>query len=792
MRTKRAGLVIALLCIALLQLAAYLVFRGIESDAETFLQRGREVSSVLERFAQAVREKDFSALQQAYSARFHGTALGLASPGPAQVRAGVRRAIFLPPSGETDRSGALKEWREYLEPFESIEEVRLDLHQLEEWEDSGNLVAIARFELIGRLKEQASSTVDRAYVRWHLGREGTELHLTQSAALRGERQQTASPLFRDATSQAGLQQEGGPPDGDSAQAGQLRFAWIQRLSGSIAVADFDNDYFEDLLAADARQVRLFRNRGRGRFEDVTSSAGLEGLSGVQVALFADYDNDGDKDLFIGRLLRSDQLFRNNGDGTFIEVTGQSGLPSGGCCTTSASWADYDNDGDLDLYVGRYLDPRIDSPRALDSANGLTNRLFRNQGDGTFSDATQAAGLRERGLCLATAWGDADGDGWADLYVANDFGPDAFYRNQGDGTFSDVTLESGLYRYGSSRGVFWADLDNDQRLDLYLSRVRSADAWMASAPTLRGLLLGRLRQRHWRKDIPQFWRVWHDLGDLSLAFDEAAMGNRLWQNRFPEQPQQTEGAVFSFRDVSWDSGANPPGWFFGAAAGDFDLDGFLDIYAAGGWHQELTLEGSLSADPATDPPLQAPQEMGFFDPGYESSLLLAGGIQRNRLLRNNRNGAFNEIGIPAGAALKSAGRGVALADFNNRGRLDIAVRSEGGGLTLLLNSLKGAGNWISILLAGVDSNRDAVGARVTLRVGEAVQTREVSLGQGYASQSSMRLLFGLGEEEMVDEIVVFWPATRKEQRFEQVPANRLLLISEDAESPRRLAPRPPRR
>jgi hypothetical protein len=207
---------------------------------------------------------------------------------------------------------------------------------------------------------------------------------------------------------------------------------------------------------------------------------LSGLDGVSVGLFADYDNDGYKDLFVSRTFRPNQLFHSNGDGTFTDVTRTSGIGED-CCTTVASWADYDNDGYLDLYVGRYLDPRKAIPTTFYARNGEPNQLYHNNGDRTSANVTAKASVGDLGLCLGTVFGDYDDDGYPDLYMVNDFGPKTVYHNNRNGTFSDVTAKSGTLAYGAGMRASMADYDNDGKLDLHCSNIRSEHAWCA-APT----------------------------------------------------------------------------------------------------------------------------------------------------------------------------------------------------------------------------------------------------------------------------------------------------------------------
>src|SRR5947207_2717531 len=351
--------------------------------------------------------------------------------------------------------------------------------------------------------------------------------------------------------------------------------------GGITAVDYDNDGFYDLFIPDGVESKLYRNRGDGTFEDVTRQAGLAGLDGVSVAVFADYDNDGHKDLFVSRTFRPNKLFHNNGDGTFRDVTKQSGIGED-CCTTVASWADYDNDGLLDLYVGRYLDPRTKIPTTFYARNGEPNQLYHNNGDGTFTNVTEKAGVGEKGLCLGSVWGDYDGDGFPDLYVVNDFGRKTLYHNNRNGTFTDVTVKSGTLAYGAGLSASFADFDNDGWLDIY-----AADGW-----------------------------VYNDKGtEIELDF---------LNNVVSKQKEYKTGIFFDPK-------------YFGKTS----------------WH----------------------------------------GWERNRHLRNNGDGTFTEMGRAAGTDLILNSRGVAVADFWNRGVLDIAVEASTDRHVLLRNEVGEKRNWL---------------------------------------------------------------------------------------------------
>jgi hypothetical protein len=520
------------------------------------------------------------------------------------------------------------------------------------------------------------------------------------------------------------------------------------------------------------ESRMFRNRRDGTFEDVTAAWGLSGLDGASVGAFADYDNDGWKDLFISRTFQPNQLFHNEGPDAagqfrFRDVTAESGIGAD-CCTTVASWADYDNDGDLDLYVGRYMDPRIDIPTTFYARNGEPNQLYRNDGNGRFANVTEEAGVGDTGLCLGSVFGDYDDDGDADLYVVNDFGRSTLFRNDGDGTFTDVTVETGTLAYGAGMSASFSDYDNDGRLDIYTADIRSEHAWFAEKPTVMRYMANSWRQGVWKSDMPLYFQIFRQSGfGFVGVFQEMAMGNHLLRN-------QGDG---TFEEVTWKANANPVGWFWGSVFADFDNDGWKDVYSANGWvynepDTEIELEFLNNVVGS-----QAEYKTGrFFDPRHFGTRSWHG-WERNRHLLNNGDGTLREIGRAAGTDLLTNSRGVAVADFWNRGALDIAIAASADRHALLRNEVGPARRWLQVELTGTKSNRDAVGARVTVRAGGKSQMQEVVLGDSYASQSSLRLHFGLGTVDKVDELTVRWPASGTVQTFRDVPAGRIVQITE---------------
>ncbi len=733
-----------------------------------FLAAGRSAVDFLAALAGALEAHDADRVARCYATDFAGHDLGLLNLRLVGERDGVRTSRLQAAGGSQDRAAAVAAWGAYLAGFAAIEEVRLHLDRLESWRSPRDLVASVRFELIGTPHGAPRAGIDRATFRMRFARRPGEpggLLLRQASLIGGERVIGERPHFVDVAAAAGVdfRNRYHPPF----LAEPLQFPMIRHGPAGITAVDYDDDGWYDLFVPDGASARLLRNRGDGSFEDVTEAAGLGGLDGVSVGVFADYDNDGRKDLFVSRTFRPNQLFHNNGDGTFSDVTAAAGLGED-CCTTAACWGDYDGDGRLDLYVGRYLDPRRAIPTTFYARNGEPNRLYRNNGDGTFTDVTAAAGVGDTGLCLGAAWGDYDGDGFPDLFVANDFGRSTLYRNGGDGTFTDVTARAGALAYGAGMNASWADYDNDGRLDLYETDIRSEHAWFAAAPTVARHVASSLLQGVWKTDLPLYLEIFRQSGLRFVeVFREMAAGNHLLHNR-------GDG---TFEDVSSRAGANPPGWFWGAALADFDNDGWLDIYCANGWvYGERGTEHELEFLDNVVGRQREYKTGRFFDPASFAGRSWHG-WERNRHLRSNRDGTFQEIGRGAGSDLLTNSRGVAVADFWNRGVMDIAVAASDDRHALLRNEVGLGRHWLQVELVGTRSNRDAVGARVSILTGGQPQMREVAAGDGYASQSALRLHFGLGEMTAVEELTVRWPAAGLVQRFRDVAADRIVAVTE---------------
>ena len=509
---------------------------------------------------------------------------------------------------------------------------------------------------------------------------------------------------------------------------------------AVAVADYDHDGFEDLLVTDSDEgqpCHLLHNNGDLTFTDVTAAAGLGVLNDdrdiVADALWFDYDNDGLPDLLIARF-GTPLLFHNEGHGKFRDVTAQSGLTQ--FANTIAVIAfDYDNDGYLDLLFGNYFppvnllalrDPHV-LPNDLDQAtNGGGVTLWHNQGNGTFVDVTAKAGLgKHHGWTLDVGHADFNNDGWQDLYLADDYGTDRLFLNQRDGTFRDVTEEAIGIDTKKGMNVDIADYDRDGWLDIYVTNI--TDEYM------------------------------HEC-------------NMLWHNNGVDA-----AGKLTFTDVSRETGTCSTLWGWGAKFADFDNDGWPDLFVADG----LRSAGPKNYIPVLLKMIITPK-IDFSDLNSWPDIgdMSWSGHQRKKLFRNLGDSSFREMAAAAGVDNDLDGRGVAIADFDNDGRLDIYETNANQPSLLYHNVTAPVGHWIELKLVGTRSNRDAIGARVTARVGNATLIREVNGGNGYASQSSTRVHLGLGPWRQVDELTVRWPSGLVEHLpANALPIDRLLYVKE---------------
>ena len=484
------------------------------------------------------------------------------------------------------------------------------------------------------------------------------------------------------------------------------------LAGGGIVEDFDNDGLLDIITSTwdpSGSLKYYHNEGDGRFSERADSAGLSGQLGGLNITQADYDNDGWTDLLVmrgGWLLSRGQmrmsLLRNEGDGSFTDVARAVGLGPPDYPSQAAAWADYDNDGDLDLFS---CSESMPESLEVGAAVVFPSRLFRNDGGRSFTDVANAAGVANMRYCKGSAWGDYDNDGDPDLYVSNYAGENRLYRNNGDGSLTDVAPELGLTEPIASFAAWFWDYDNDGWLDLFVAGYASDVELVA-------------------KDY------------LALPNDGARP--RLYRN---------DGAG-GFEDVTAEAGLYRVSQAMGANFGDLDNDGFLDFYLGTGF------------------------------PSFDA-------LAPNVAYRNNGGESFSDVTFSAGLGHIQKGHGIAFGDIDRDGDQDVFMQVGGfypsDGFLNALYVNPGHGNkWLSIKLAGVKSNRSAIGARIKVTVSEGGDSRDIHaiVGSGGSfGASSLEQEIGLGMADRVESLEIYWPTSGIRQRFEDVPLDAALDIRE---------------
>lgn len=501
----------------------------------------------------------------------------------------------------------------------------------------------------------------------------------------------------------------------------------ETMVGGVALLDYDNDGFLDVYLVNGAAIpslkkespkywnRLFHNNHDGTFTDVTEKAGVAGEGyGMGVAI-GDYDNDGWPDIFVANVTNN-QLFHNNHNGTFTDVTARAHVAGGvlegrKMWSIAAGWFDFNNDGHLDLFVSNYCkwevnkDPICGPPgmRAYCHPKNyapLPNTLYRNNGDGTFTDVSAAMGIQKSyGKGMGVVFADYDHDGFTDVFVANDNAPNQLFHNLVGKSFEEVALQAGVAypesgAYISGMGADFRDVDNDGFEDLWHTAIEN-------------------------ESFPLFKNTGR--GDFSEVTDLSGLGHVT-------------------RQMS--------GWSNGIA--DFDNDGWKDLFVARGNVHDNISKMSLR--------------------NYE---------EPNTVFRNLGNGKFQDVSEAAGPDFQRAAahRGVAFGDLDNDGRIDAVVSVLNGKAEYLHNISQNANHWILLKLTGVKSNRMGLGARISITTDDGrKQFNHATTSTGYACSSDPRVHFGLGASKMIREIEVIWPSGKR-QVLHGVPADQILTITE---------------
>ncbi len=480
------------------------------------------------------------------------------------------------------------------------------------------------------------------------------------------------------------------------------------MASGVIVDDFDNDGLLDVMTSTfdvCAPMHFFHNNGDGSFSDRTAAAGLSDQTGGLNLIQADYNNDGCLDVLVLRgaweqLGQRKSLLRNNCDGTFTDVTRESGLAVPATNTQAAVWADINNDGLLDLFVVNESGP---------------SQLFLNRGDGTFQDISHSAGIDRTAFSKGVAAADYDGDGFVDFYVSNMGGNNFLYHNNHDGTFSEVAEKAGAPGSGRGFSTWFFDYDNDGLPDIF------ATSYYPSV----------------EENIKTYLGQPHNATTLKLYKN---LGNG------------------SFRDVTAETGMDKVLMPMGGNFGDFDNDGYLDIY------------------------------LGTGNPSYAS-------VVPNVMLRNKDGKSFVDITASSGTGELHKGHGVAVADLNNDGHVDI-LTSIGGAVPgdshnfRLFENPGNSNDWVVLRLEGVKANRSAIGARIKVTVkNEKHAARAIyrTVGaQGSFGGSPLRQHFGLGSSAQIQKIEIWWPGTPEPQTFSNVAKNQFIEIKEGATTYTKLA------
>ncbi|AXC09722.1 hypothetical protein ACPOL_0341 [Acidisarcina polymorpha] len=509
----------------------------------------------------------------------------------------------------------------------------------------------------------------------------------------------------------------------------------ETMPAGVALFDYDGDGFLDIFLVNGAEMpslvktgpkyynRLFHNNGNGTFTDVTEHAGLEGAGYGMGAAVGDFDNDGRPDLFVANV-NGNQMFHNNGNGTFTDVTAKAGVSGAKhkdrkMWSIAAGWFDYNRDGLLDLFVVNYCDwdPRYE-PSCMgidgrgychpDSFPPLRNTLYRNNGDGTFTDVSEETGISKvDGRGMGVAFADYDNDGWPDVFVANDNSPNRLFHNLGGKRFEEVGLEAGVAYNDDGNvlagmGVDFRDLNND--------------------------------------GLPDIWHTALENETFPLYLNKG-------KGRFANAGHESGLANLTMPMSGWSNGI-----------ADFDNDGWKDLVVARG--------------NVLDNIEQISRHFRYAEP--------------NAVFRNLGNGKYEDVSVSAGADFTrpAAHRGLAYGDLDNDGRIDLVITALGGPVSVLRNVTETHNHWILLKLVGSKSNRMGLGAQICLTTDDGRRLyNEATTSTGYAGSSDPRVHFGVGSSRLIREIEIRWPSGTR-QLLHDVSVDQALVVTEPGEGAQR--------
>jgi Flp pilus assembly protein TadD len=721
--------------------------------------------------------KSLQAIEKVLAPSFRGTSLQPAEfrivrPGPALE---VLQVTFSA-QDSVGKDAFLEQFHAFLSAFSTLQTAEFQVIRIEA-RPGGGLRTRVRYELVG---SGPGFHREQRVGWWNLEWESTapDQYLLRSWQSTEEtRSRSAQPWYYDIASQAF-----GHAPSYGAQLLRGVDYWRTVLDGAsgidvyghngVSVGDIDGDGFDDLYVCQPAGLpnRLYRNRRDGTFEDITEASGVGLLENTACAIFADFAHSGRQDLVVVRA-SGPLLFLNQGGGKFQLKPDafQFANPPQGTFTGAAA-ADYDRDGWLDIYFCLYTyyqgTDQYKYPTPYYAAeNGPPNFMMRNNRDGTFRDVTAQSGLNQNNTrySFCCGWGDYNRDGWPDLYVVNDFGRKNLYRNNGDGTFTDVARQAGVEDVGAGMSVCWFDYDNDGAEDLYV-----ADMWTAAGERIS-------MQEIFQRDAPE---------QVRAMYRKHSMGNSLLRNR-------GDGG---FQDSTAPSGTGNGRWSWSSDVWDFDHDGYPDLYVANGM-----LSGALREDlnsffwrqvVANSPNTAKPSQ--DYEQGWNAiNELIRGdytwsGYERNVFYVNNRDGTFSDVSGAVGLDFLEDGRSFALADFDHDGRQEVFLKNRNAPqLRLLKNVAAELPPSITFRLRGIKSNPDAIGAAVVVESESRRQTRMLQAGSGFLSQHSKEVSFGLGTAKGPVNASIHWPSGLVQQ-LHDLPINHRVWVDEGVE-PSRIEP-----
>ena len=540
--------------------------------------------------------------------------------------------------------------------------------------------------------------------------------------------------------------------------------------GGICVGDIDGDDLPDVFLTQANVgSQLYRNLGQLKFEDITETSGVSNTTTSQGAAFVDVDNDGDLDLMVCHAETANQLFINDGKGHFTEEAAQRGLDFVGNSVMMA-FADYDGDGDLDGYLvtNRRDDKNVNVPEPTKDENGhwvvpkealefidvivskdgkerivraaQYDHLFRNNGDGTFTDVSDEAGLTGNYWGLSAVWWDYNRDGHIDLYVSNDFySPDQLYRNNGDGTFTDVAPEALPHTPWYSMGADAADINNDGWLDFMGSDMSGTNHYKQKA----------------------------SMGDMNTT---------AWFLVHPTPRQYMRNAMYlntgtdRFIEMAQLAGIANTDWTWSLKFADFDEDGWIDLYVTNGMNRDWTNSDTRNASNAATSEAE------------KMKIWLASPQRRdaNIAYRNSGSLHFDEVSQSWGLGDEKVSYGVALSDLDRDGDIDIITNNAEEAASVYRND-KTDSRRILVQLKGTENNRHGIGATIVVETDAGLQTRQITAAQGYMSSNETLVHFGLGTADSIKSLTVTWPSG-KSQRYSDLATDHYYRITETSSSP----------